>query len=183
MKHNDTQSHQEDYLLADKSTFQKFFLRRNLAVFRYIYGLHGGPKEEVEDLTMKTFTRAWRSRKRFTGSEKAAFGWILKIARNLVIDSYRREENRRGNTDIETQILPSPGKTPEELVDQEEQIHILWRMLGKLSEQEQEMIVLRYMLDWRIKDIGKHLEIKENTVSVNIRRIFQKIRNNWPENG
>lgn len=150
-------------------------------MFRFIYGLLGGPEEEVEDLTMKTFLKAWRSRSSFTGNEEAAFGWLLKIARNLVIDHQRSIGSREVHFDIETQAIPTPGLTPEEMVHQKEQIQILWRVLRTLPRHQGEMIVLRYILGWRVKDIGEYLEVSENTVSVSLRRILKRIRSRWSE--
>ncbi|MBW8010087.1 MAG: hypothetical protein FVQ83_02440 [Chloroflexi bacterium] len=41
------------------------------------------------------------------------------------------------------------------------------------------MIILRYILEWKVKDIGLHLDIAENTVSVIIRRARKKLRAHW----
>ena len=55
--------------------------------------MHGGPREEVEDLTSETFTRAWKSRNKFTGDDHDALCWLFTIARNLVIDVHRRTKS------------------------------------------------------------------------------------------
>ena len=166
--------------LRDAETFQQFYARCHLMVFRFIYGLHGGPTEDVEDLTAETFVRAWKSRRRFSGSEQAALGWLLKIARNLVIDAHRREKSRGFPQDIEQHVIPAPEATPEEQAQLQEQVKVLWSLLQKLPAQQREILVLRYLLGWRVQDIGKHLEIKENTVSVYIRRAVKRLRQDWP---
>lgn len=43
------------------------------------------------------------------------------------------------------------------------------------------MIVLRYVLGWPVKRIAEHLDMLENTVSVNLRRILQRMQRDWPE--
>ena len=43
------------------------------------------------------------------------------------------------------------------------------------------MLVLRYLLNWKVRRIGAYLNIPENTVSVTIRRSLEKIRSRWPE--
>jgi RNA polymerase sigma-70 factor (ECF subfamily) len=174
---------QEPISLRDAESFQRFYERWNLMVFRFIYGLHGGPTEDVEDLTAETFTRAWKSRRRFQGSEQAAKGWVLKIARNLVIDTHRRLKTRGFPQDIEQQIVASDHPNPEEQAQMREQIKVLWSLLHTLPDQQREILVLRYMLGWRVKDIGVHLEIKENTVSVYIRRAIKSLRADWPAEG
>ena len=57
--------------LSSTAEFSAFYERTHLSLFRYLYGLTGGPQEEVEDLTAEAFTRAWRSRHSFDGGEPA----------------------------------------------------------------------------------------------------------------
>ena len=40
--------------LQDSESFSDLFAHTHLIIFRFIYGLHGGPLEEVEDLTSDT---------------------------------------------------------------------------------------------------------------------------------
>jgi RNA polymerase sigma-70 factor (ECF subfamily) len=135
---------------------------------------------EVEDLTAETFVRAWKARRRFSGSEKAALGWLLKIARNLVIDAHRRQKTRGFSQDIEKMIIPADDPDPEKQMLVREQVKMLWLLLNNLPEQQREILVLRYILGWRVQDIGSHLGIKENTVSVTIRRAIKRLREDWP---
>ena len=117
------------------------------------------------------------------GSEQAALGWLLKIARNLVIDSHRRQKTRGYSQDINQHIIPSDEPNPEEQAQVREQVKVLWSLLHSLPDQQREILVLRYMLGWRVQDIGAHLEMKENTVSVYIRRAIKRLREDWPTEG
>jgi RNA polymerase sigma-70 factor (ECF subfamily) len=166
--------------IKDADSFQHLYERCHLIVFRFIYGLHGGPTEEVEDLTAEVFIKAWKSRHRFRGSEQAALGWLLKIARNLVIDSHRRQKFRGFSSDIEHHIITSNELNPEEHLQLREQTKILWSLLQTLTDRQREILVLRYILGWRVKDISHHLEMKENTVSVTIRRALKHLQQEWP---
>jgi len=165
--------------------FSQLYERAHLLVFRFIYGLHNGPSEEAEDLTAETFTRAWNARHNFFGNESAAVGWLLKIARNLVIDTHRRKQVRPQEislpADLDESILATPGVSPETQALRREQTRTLWQLLHTLSDQQREMLVLRYMLGWQVQEIGRHLNIPENTVSQNIRRVLARLRERWPE--
>jgi RNA polymerase sigma-70 factor, ECF subfamily len=165
--------------------FSQLYERTHLLVYRYIYGLHNGPRQEVEDLTAETFTRAWNARRNFQGDESSAIGWLLKIARNLVIDTHRRSKVRPQFSeipdDLDEALLVAPDASPETQVLQREQARILWKLLQTLPDQHREMLVLRYMLSWKVQDIGTHLNIAENTVSQTLRRILQKLRRDWPD--
>ena len=167
--------------LRDAGAFQALYQRTYLIVYRYIFGMYNGSVQDIEDLTSDTFSRAWKARRRFRGTPDAALGWLLRIARNLVIDSFRHHKARGYPQDIDQHIIPSPQASPEERILLRERTNQLWGALSKLPPQQREILVLRYLLDWQVKAIARYLDMKENTVSVNIRRALQRIRQEWPE--
>jgi RNA polymerase sigma-70 factor (ECF subfamily) len=175
--------------LADPEVFSTLYTRTHLQVFRYIYGLRGGPLEDVEDLTAETYTRAWNARFIYHGEEQKAIGWLLRIARSQVIDAYRRSQARirPQETDLEEEaIQPLPfdlswlSATPEGQVVEDEKRRVLLDLLQGLPAETRELLVLRYFLGWRVRQIGEYLDIPENTVSVYIRRALERLRNQWP---
>ena len=178
----------EPLSLQDSQSFEDLFTRFHLLVFRYIFGLYSGTVEEIEDLTADTFLKAWNARWRFKGDENAALGWLLKIARNLVIDKLRKDKVRLhlqqdldNNPEEWEQEIPATGPNPEEQALAREQAVILVNTLRTLSLEQRELVVLRYVLEWPVKRIADHLGILENTASVNIRRVLQRLRERWPE--
>jgi RNA polymerase sigma-70 factor, ECF subfamily len=168
-------------LSLNAESFTHLYEKTHLFVFRYVYGLSGGPVQEAEDLTAETYARAWKTSSHFSGNEQAALSWLLSIARNLAIDLSRRRKVRNVNEEIPVEILIDPQLAPEADVITREQIEILWRMLDSLSEEVREILVLRYILGWQVKQIGAHLGMTENTISVMIRRTLKTLQRDWPE--
>ena len=170
--------------IASAQEFSAIYERNHIAVYRYIYGLTGGPPSEVEDLTSETFMRAWKNRQAYRGEPANAVGWVLRIARNLVIDHYRAQQrNFLLETDLLDEAIPSPameGQQPEHSLLSMEQQALVWHLLQSLPPAQREVLVLRYFLGWKINRIGEYLAIPENTVSVSIRRALEKIRTQWP---
>jgi len=171
--------------LLDSESFSTLFAHTKLIIFRFIYGLHGGPLEEVEDLTSDTYSRAWKGRNQFSGDEQDALCWLFTIARHLVIDAHRKKENQLNDTieilddkNLEAVFLPSE-LSPEDQVASREQFAHLWDLLLGLRFDRREMLVLRYMLGWQVKQIAEILDMEENTVSVYIHRSLEQIRRNW----
>jgi len=167
--------------ISKVEAFTFLYEKTYLMVFRYVYGLSGGPAQEAEDLTAETYTRAWKTRLHFDGNEQAALGWLLRIARNLAIDLSRRRKIRDVDEEVNVELLLDPSLTPESDVIVREQMAILWKMLNTLSEEVREMIVLRYMLGWQVKQIAEHLEMRENNVSVTIRRALKSLQRDWSQ--
>ena len=166
--------------LEAPEAFAKLYDRSHLIVFRFIYGLHGGPAEEVEDLTAETFLRAWNARRSFDGSDEAALSWLLRIARNLVVDVYRKQKSRGVEQEL-TLDVPTREAGPEECALHGEQVDLLLSLMDRLPIQQREILVLRYVVNWPVKRIAGHLGLLDNTVSVNIRRALHRLKQNWPE--
>ena len=169
-----------EHSILNADAFARLYENTYLTVFRYVYGLSGGPLQEAEDLTAETYARAWKTRERFRGDDGAALGWLLRIARNLAIDLARRRNVREVDESIPIEVLVDPSLVPEMDIITREQIAILWRMLATLPEDIREMLVLRYMLGWQVKQIAGHLGRSENNVSVAIRRALKSLRGDWP---
>lgn len=167
--------------LQNPEAFTRLYEQTYLAIFRYVYGLSAGSRQEAEDLTAETYSRAWKQRHRFNGDEQAALGWLLRIARNLAIDVSRRRKGRDVDETTNIELLLDPNLAPEIDVMTREQIAILWRLLSTLSKDVREMIVLRYMLGWQVRQIARYLGLNENTVSVTIRRTLKSLQRDWPQ--
>ena len=166
--------------LQDAESFGQLYERTHLLVFRFIYGLGAEPVEEAEDLTAETFIRAWKARRRFRGDEGAAIGWLLRIARNLVIDRHRRRQVRGSEGALEDLPAQVFGPGLEQQTADRERMLVLFRLLDGLPVDRREMIVLRYFLEWPVKRIAEHMGMPENTVSVYLRRTLNALQRNWP---
>jgi RNA polymerase sigma-70 factor (ECF subfamily) len=161
--------------IASHASFRALYELNRLSVFRYVYALTGGSQADAEDLTAETFLRAWKARHQFTGEMDAAIGWLIRIARGLVIDDYRRTVRASRNlpTDLDSE------STPEQTAVQEEQQKFLFRLVADLPEEQREIIVLRYLLGWRVNDIARHMGVSENRISVSLHRTLSKLREKW----
>ncbi|MBI3173990.1 MAG: sigma-70 family RNA polymerase sigma factor [Chloroflexi bacterium] len=167
--------------IVDAVDFARLYDQNYLGVFRYVYGLCSGIQQEAEDITAETFMRAWITRHRFSGSEQAVLGWLLYIARNLVIDTSRRRKVRAVDDSVELESLPDVNDTPEADLIGREQTETLLNMLASLPEEMREILVLRYILNWQVKQIAIHLGMNENNVSVCIRRTINRLQRNWKQ--
>lgn len=128
--------------IPNTDAFTRLYEDTHLIVFRYLYGLSGGPLQEVEDLTAETYARAWKTRQSFKGNKQAALGWLLRIARNLAIDLSRRRKVRDVDENVGVELLADHALPPEMDVITREQIKTLWQMLDTLSDDVREMLVL-----------------------------------------
>ncbi len=161
---------------SSEVAFSQLFDSTHQIVFRYVYGLLGGPQQDVEDITADTFLKAWHARDQFEGDHEAAVSWLLTIARNQVIDRHRAQQRQAVMIWLEDVELAASDASPEQQVIENEQWQQLQTIAQTLTDQQREILILRYMLGWKVKQIAAHLEMPENTVSVNLRRIIQRLQ-------
>ncbi len=172
--------------LQDPDAFSSLYEGTYFIIFRFIYGLHGGPIEEVEDLTCETYFKAWKGRLHFSGDERSALHWLFTIARRLVIDAHRHQKSHREDTQVRLDdhypeaALPDNSDTPEDKKVRNEQFQQLWESLQNLPPDKRELLVMRYMLGWKVNEIASYVHMEENTVSVYIKRSLEQIRDKWP---
>ena len=168
---------QRNSSIASPASFRALYEHNRLPVFRYVYALTGGSQADAEDLTAETFLRAWKARHRFDGEADSAIGWLIGIAKRLVIDDYRRtvRATRNLRPDLNTE------STPEQTAIQDEQETILFRLVADLPDEQREIIILRYLLGWRVNDIARHIGASENKISVSLHRTLSKLREKWTE--
>jgi RNA polymerase sigma-70 factor (ECF subfamily) len=100
-----TQSRPEEELIRrvlddrDRECFTELFMRHRKNVF-FSCRRFFGESDAAEDATQETFLRAWRNMSAFHDGD--FFGWLMRIARNICIDEYRR---RRPEAHVETAEL------------------------------------------------------------------------------
>ena len=162
--------------ISDPALFAVMYEHNRLSVFRYIYSFSGGSSDDAEDLTAETFIRAWKARHHFEGDMDTATGWLLGIARRLTIDDYRRKAIRK------TSSLPldlrANSTTEEDVLELQQQQQLL-HLLNDLPVDQREILILRYILGWRINQVAAHMGISENNASVIIHRILATLREQW----
>jgi len=106
----------------------------------FVYRLSS--RADAEDLTQTTFERAYRAWGRYDERRASVRTWLLAIARNLLIDHYRRTAGRR-----EQSLEDEPGiVAPDHGIDLGLD-PALAAALASLGEREREIIALRFGAD------------------------------------
>jgi RNA polymerase sigma-70 factor (ECF subfamily) len=138
-------------------------------------------REVAEELVQEVYIKVMNSYDRFEGnsSEKT---WLYSIARHVAID-YIRKQNR-GNkkmfglvdvTDKENQ-LRHPDPLPDEIVDQNESIKQLYGALEKCKADQRQVIILRYIQSFSIKETSEILGWSESKVKTTQHRAIKTLR-------
>lgn len=144
---------------------------------RRVYNLsyrYTGRKDEAEDLTQDIFIRIYQNLKSYRPDSGSFQNWILRIARNLVIDRYRQSRRFQpagGSEELETMSF-SDDKTPnpQRSAEQVEAAKFLQDGLRSLSPELKEAIILRDLEGMAYQEIADLLGVPEGTVKSRINR-------------
>ena len=143
-----------------------------------IYGIcyrFTGSVEEAQDLTQEVFLRVFRSLKSFRTGEGSFSVWVTRVARNLLVDHYRRTKFERATDSIEEQ-LPVLEETramsarTDGMVAGREASELLQRALQKLSPELRETVILRDLEELEYREIAEILHVPEGTVKSRLNR-------------
>jgi len=140
--------------------------------FRYRFG----NTADAEDLTGRTFEKAWRARHRYRRDLASFSTWLLSIARNVGTDHIRA---RRPMVPIEDAALVAAADTPEEAVSKQSDARRLALLLEGLTDRDRELIALKYGAGLTNRAIAQSMGLSESNVGTILYRAVQTMRARW----
>jgi RNA polymerase sigma factor (sigma-70 family) len=155
------------------SEFERLYEDHAQALFGFL-AYRTGDRGLAEEVMSEAFERALKARKRYDPGKASAKTWIYSIALNCLRDHQRRHGaevralDRVGAPDAAG--LSDPGLDRAETRDE------LGRALAGLSEEEREVVALRYGGDLSAKEMAKLLGEKTTTVEGRLYRALRKLR-------
>ncbi|MDA7540245.1 sigma-70 family RNA polymerase sigma factor, partial [Akkermansiaceae bacterium] len=98
--------------------------------------------ERARDVVQETFIRLYQQDiEKVKGGLKA---WLFTVCRNRALDVIRKERRITGLEEEQIARLPSERRTPSERADLEERIGQVHEALNRLSENQREIILLKF---------------------------------------
>ena len=148
-------------------------LPRVLNYFRYRLG----QAADVEDLTARTFEKAWRARHRYRRDLAGFSTWLLTIARNVATD-HQRARQRHDPLDAAAAV-PSPDHTPEQHALRQSDAERLAALLATLEPRQRELIAMKYGADMTNRAIAHATGLSETNVGTILHRAVETLRGQW----
>ncbi len=145
-------------------------------IYRFIY-MKVTHREEAEDLTHEVFLSAWQNIGSFKPQGFPFSSWLYQIARNRVIDHYRlkkpqveleaaegKEEFVRGAAQIENRL------------EQELSLEKIKAALRRLSHDQQDVLLMRFMEDLSHQEIAAAFGKSEGAVRLIQHRAVKELK-------
>src|SRR5262249_4677514 len=130
---------------GDQAALGVLYPRYFPSLWRYVNARLGRNQDDAEDVTSETWLAAIRNIHHFDPARGPAYGWLVGIAKNKIIDVLRkreREEKAKSRLPVQESNLPEIGWKNEMIAQvliemkDDERLLLEWKYLDGLSVQE-----------------------------------------------
>ena len=175
------------YAQGNNAAFDTLLGRYKSSVYSYIYYIVQD-KELAEDIFQETFVKVIVTIKQGGYTENGKFkAWIMRIAHNLVIDSFRQErsENTISNDEVEVDLFNNRDlceETIEASLVRRQVLSDVRKLVKHLPDNQREVLEMRYYQDLSFKEIADLTGVSINTALGRMRYAILNMRRMAEEN-
>ncbi|MFE5894820.1 sigma-70 family RNA polymerase sigma factor [Streptomyces sp. NPDC056462] len=116
-------------------------------------------RHAAEDIVQETLIRAWHHLERLHSTEGSLRGWLLTVARNLVVDRLRSAAHRHETVGAEERDMARPDDADAVIVRAE-----VTALLRQLPYEHREVLLHTYLGDKTVQETARILGIPAGTV-------------------
>jgi RNA polymerase sigma-70 factor (ECF subfamily) len=135
-----------------------------------------GDEVAAEDLTSRTFEKAWSARRRYRRDLAGFSTWLFSIARNVAIDYLR---SHREHLPIDAAGVVTDDSTPEQSESLASDIGRLNGLIRTLPRRDQEVLALKYGAEATNRAIAELMGLSESNVGTILHRTVTELRRRW----
>jgi RNA polymerase sigma-70 factor (ECF subfamily) len=131
--------------------------------------------EAAEDLTQEVFIRIYKTLDQYDPKQGDLSNWLMRLARNLIIDDYRHRQRNPQNTmadtvEDHTYHLRAVGTSAQKEMERRELCANVQEGIDKLPTDLRTCVILRDIEELSYQEIVDVLKIPEGTVKSRINR-------------
>ena len=138
--------------------------------------------EDALDVSQEVFLKVYRSLPSFKG-ESSFSTWLYRVAKNCAYDFARKKKPASVSLDAEDEDgnsmdLPDSDEkvSPEALALKKERSELLWRAIGRLSDEHREAITLRDINGLTYEQIAEITSLEVGTVKSRLFRAREALK-------
>ena len=160
---------------GDTQAFGELYERHYQSVFRFLYA-HLDNRQDAEDLMEEVFLSVWHSVSSYQEKGVPFIAFLFRVARNGLIDHYRRSKSSKLTTSIEDLPLrdhdPDPGEALITTLEHQE----VRKVLEKLREDYRTVLVLRFLSELTPEETAEVMQRSAGAVRVLQHRALTAMR-------
>lgn len=144
------------------------------AIYRHCY-FRLLSKDRAEELVQETYLKTWQYLE--AGNEVDNLRpFLYRVATNLIIDHVRRKKETSLDAILEANPLAEPAGLDERDIERKATLSQVKASLAQLSQEERDLVTMRYIDDMDPKEIAEIVGITPNHVSVKLNRAVSKLK-------
>lgn len=169
-----------DYINGNERALETLVLRHKLKIYNFIYS-KVFDRDTAEDIFQETFIKVIKTLKRGVYNEEGKFlPWVMRIAYNLVID-YFRKNNRIPTFDNNEeydifQLISDGSPTAERSMIDEQVVEDLQKLIVELPDDQKDVLTMRLYKDMSFKEIAETTGVSINTALGRMRYAIINLR-------
>jgi RNA polymerase sigma-70 factor (ECF subfamily) len=153
------------------SAFQPIYQKWLKPIYRYFY-FRVENEKDAEDLTSQVFLKVYEDLPRYR-SKGSFSAWIFTIAHARMVDFFRKATREQK---LEKADYTANSSDLLTMVVHSNEIDELLALLHKMTEEEQELIRLRFFGELSYREIGEILNRKEDAVRKSVTRLLDQMQ-------
>lgn len=159
-----------------KKDFEEIYKYYHKKVQDFVYK-RVSSKEVAEDLTSDIFEKIYKSIDDFKWQGITISAWIFRIARNRIIDYYRKNSKRKSDASLEdySNVIVSSLKDSEDLMIESSEYAMLYNSIREFDEEDQYLIYYKFFEDLGNGEIASLMKLTETNVGTRLHRIRKKL--------
>ncbi|NLB68244.1 MAG: sigma-70 family RNA polymerase sigma factor [Lentisphaerae bacterium] len=165
---------------GEERAFEILVGRHSASLMRFIRGMLGQNSAYADDVYQETWIKVINNSNKWKGGSFKA--WLTRIARNTVIDVFRRQ-NKMLSLDSEDELgisfvekMPDLRQIPGEAIMGEEAVALIVEEVMKLPPGQKEVFLMRVEQELSFREIAELLEIPLNTALGRMHYAVNKLR-------
>ncbi|MFT4669879.1 MAG: RNA polymerase sigma factor (sigma-70 family) [Ulvibacter sp.] len=173
------------YIEGDESALSDLVTRHKQRIFSFIYS-KVFDRDVTEDIFQDTFIKVIRTLKRGAYNEEGKFlPWVMRIAHNLVIDHFRKNNRmpkfeNSGDFNIFSVLSDSSLNAEKSMIKGQVENDVR-RLIEELPEDQKTVLLMRIYRDMSFKEISEQTGVSINTALgrmryalINLRKVIDK---------
>jgi len=168
------------YIKGDEPSLSVLIKRHQQRLYSFIYS-KVYDRDVTEDVFQDTFIKVIRTLKRGNYNEEGKFlPWVMRIAHNLVIDHFRKNNrmpkfNNSGDFDIFSVLSDGALNAEGELV-KSQIVQDIRDLVEELPEEQKTVLVMRMYNDMSFREISENTGVSINTALGRMRYALINLR-------
>ncbi len=151
------------------------------AIYRYVYHRVSNP-QLAEDLTGDVFARVVKDLPKYKDRGKPFLAWVYRIAHARVVDHYRKVNRRPDLSDVESEPVSITPDMDESLI-REQASQALRTAITDLTDEQQQVIILRFIEGYRIDAVAQVMGKKPNAIKALQHRALRALASRLERSG